>query len=97
MSRCNGKIIIIDTGESLFRIPDFHVRLKVDLQGISHAYGGALSALSIEYSLVPVARDGVEKWVEKEIVRALYADRREVVAHDVREVEVEILDDNFFL
>ncbi|KAF8631376.1 hypothetical protein AX15_002431 [Amanita polypyramis BW_CC] len=72
-SRCNGKIIIIDTG-------------------ISHAYGGALSALSIDYSLTPVVKGGVEKWVEKEVVRALYADRREVVAFDTREFQGDSFD-----
>lgn len=97
MSRCNGKIIIIDTGEFEFPVSDIHVPLTNGSKGISHAYGGALSALSIEYSLVPVARGGVEKWVETEVVRALYADKREVVAHDVQEVEHELLGDKFFL
>jgi len=39
--------------------------------GISHAYGGALSALSIEYTLEPVNGGG---WKEQEVVKALYAD-----------------------
>ncbi|EAU83101.1 hypothetical protein CC1G_11185 [Coprinopsis cinerea okayama7 len=67
VSRCNGKIIIIDTG-------------------ISHAYGGVLSALSIHYELHPVGDDGDERWVEKEVVEALYADKREVLDSAVREV-----------
>ncbi|KAM6490534.1 Metallo-dependent phosphatase-like protein [Amanita muscaria] len=70
-SRCDGKIIIIDTG-------------------ISHAYGGVLSALDIHYSLTPViGANGVEKWVEEECVRALYPDHQEVIAHDTREVRVQ--------
>ncbi|KAF8338380.1 Metallo-dependent phosphatase-like protein [Amanita rubescens] len=77
VSRCNGKIIIIDTG-------------------ISHAYGGALSALSIDYTLEPVSRGGIEKWVEKEVVRALYADSWDVVANDVREIEEDLLGEEFF-
>ncbi|KDR76184.1 hypothetical protein GALMADRAFT_279371 [Galerina marginata CBS 339.88] len=68
-SRCNGKILIIDTG-------------------ISHAYGGVLSALSIHYSLHPISGDGEEeeRWLEREIVSALYPDRTEVLVEDEREV-----------
>ena len=56
--------------------------------GISHAYGGALSALSVEYSLTPAANDasGEKKWTETEIVKALYLDREVVLAEDQREV-----------
>ncbi|PFH47947.1 hypothetical protein AMATHDRAFT_150898 [Amanita thiersii Skay4041] len=69
VSRCDGKIIIIDTG-------------------ISHAYGGVLSALSIDYSLIPVmGQDGKEQWEEREVVTTLYADWQEVIVDDVRLVE----------
>ncbi|KAF8627058.1 hypothetical protein AX17_006398 [Amanita inopinata Kibby_2008] len=68
VSRCNGKIIIIDTG-------------------ISHAYGGVLSALSIQYSLIPtINQDGGDSWEEREVVTALYANKKEVVSEDVRHV-----------
>ncbi|KAG7089466.1 hypothetical protein E1B28_011151 [Marasmius oreades] len=69
VSRCDGKIIIIDTG-------------------ISHAYGGALSALSIHYTLTPVAKEAGEdqKWIEKEVVSALYVDRQELITVGEREV-----------
>ncbi|KAI0671752.1 Metallo-dependent phosphatase [Trametes maxima] len=69
VSRCGGKIIIIDTG-------------------ISHAYGGALSALSVTYSLTPVSgHDSKEqRWREKEVVKALYVDRDVLLASDEREV-----------
>ncbi|KAI9063706.1 Metallo-dependent phosphatase [Trametes sanguinea] len=70
VSRCGGKIIIIDTG-------------------ISHAYGGALSALSVTYTLTPVspADDAAEqRWQEREVVKALYVDREVVLAEDEREV-----------
>jgi hypothetical protein len=66
-SRCNGKIIIIDTG-------------------ISHAYGGVLSALSIHYTLEPIGGDQSKRWIEREVVSALYADRQEVITTDEREV-----------
>ncbi|EIW83937.1 Metallo-dependent phosphatase [Coniophora puteana RWD-64-598 SS2] len=56
-SRCDGKIIIIDTG-------------------ISHAYGGAISALSVEYKLVPLQKGG---WKEQEVVKAIYAEKEEEV------------------
>ncbi|KAF8071888.1 Metallo-dependent phosphatase-like protein [Lyophyllum atratum] len=67
VSRCNGKIIIIDTG-------------------ISHAYGGVLSALSIHYTLLPIGTDKDQRWIEKEVVSALYPDRQEVLVADEREV-----------
>lgn len=53
--------------------------------GISHAYGGVLSALSIEYTLEPVKNGG---WKEQEIVKALYADNDdEVLAVSTRDLE----------
>jgi len=67
ISRCNGKIIIIDTG-------------------ISHAYGGALSALSIKYTLAPHPTDK-GKWTERELIVALYPNRQEVVLAQQREIE----------
>ncbi|KAI0367776.1 Metallo-dependent phosphatase [Pilatotrama ljubarskyi] len=69
VSRCGGKIIIIDTG-------------------ISHAYGGALSALSVTYTLTPIPESGSkgQQWTEKEVVKALSVDREVVLASDEREV-----------
>ncbi|KAI0058684.1 Metallo-dependent phosphatase [Artomyces pyxidatus] len=69
VSRCDGKIIIIDTG-------------------ISHAYGGALSALSVEYILTPLPslKDGEVRWAEKEVVKALYEDRHDLLVDAAREV-----------
>ncbi|KAF7374771.1 Adenylate cyclase [Mycena sanguinolenta] len=68
VSRCNGKIIIIDTG-------------------ISHAYGGALSALSIHYTFTPVDNEaGEPRWIEREVVSALYVDRQEIIVDQEREV-----------
>ncbi|PCH42207.1 Metallo-dependent phosphatase [Wolfiporia cocos MD-104 SS10] len=62
VSRCGGKIIVIDTG-------------------ISHAYGGALSALSITYTLQPLSDN---RWLEKEEVTALYKDQQELLTHNER-------------
>ncbi|TCD64914.1 hypothetical protein EIP91_003450 [Steccherinum ochraceum] len=71
VSRCDGKIIIIDTG-------------------ISHAYGGALSALSIEYTLSPASELAVHStekvWIEREVVKAVYFDREVVLADDEQQV-----------
>lgn len=68
VSRCGGKIIIIDTG-------------------ISHAYGGALSALSVTYTLTPFTdASGAKKWHEREVVKALYVDGEVLIADDKREV-----------
>lgn len=86
VSRCDGKIIIIDTGMSSLEVA---ARSNSDhVAGISHAYGGALSALSVEYSLTPAANDasGEKKWTETETVKALYLDREVVLAEDQREV-----------
>ncbi|KAH9960883.1 Metallo-dependent phosphatase-like protein [Russula dissimulans] len=69
VSRCNGKIIIIDTG-------------------ISHAYGGALSALSVEYTLEPVlsSSSSEKKWREQEVVKAIYIDRSVVLVDEGRDI-----------
>ena len=54
--------------------------------GISHAYGGALSALEVTYTLTP-HKDalGAKKWHEKEVVKALYVDHEVLLADDERE------------
>jgi len=70
VSRCNGKIIIIDTG-------------------ISRGYGGALSALSIYYTLTPSTEQEYgekKKWIERETISALYPDKRVVLLDEEREV-----------
>ncbi|KAH9928266.1 uncharacterized protein B0H18DRAFT_1000539 [Fomitopsis serialis] len=59
--------------------------------GISHAYGGVLSALSIEYTLTPLSHSDSTspsdtRWHEREVVTALYPGRREVLANDEREI-----------
>ena len=57
--------------------------------GISHAYGGALSALSITYTLTPSVDTSDEKkniWKEKETVTAIYVDRQEELAVTERDV-----------
>jgi len=59
------------------------------MTGISHAYGGALSALSIHYTLTPIADNdsgSKQRWMEKEVVSALYPDRQELLVVDEREV-----------
>ncbi|KAH8994987.1 Metallo-dependent phosphatase-like protein [Lactarius akahatsu] len=66
VSRCNGKIIIIDTG-------------------ISHAYGGALSALSVEYTLKLVS-SSEKRWREREVVKALYVDHSVTLVDEERDV-----------
>ena len=66
--------------------------------GISHAYGGALSALAIQYTLTPtdptIGRTpvvenygGKQVWKETEVVTAIYEDRDEVLVYNEREVE----------
>ncbi|KAJ4480002.1 Metallo-dependent phosphatase-like protein [Lentinula aciculospora] len=71
VSRCNGKIIIIDTG-------------------ISHAYGGVLSALSIHYTFTPIVdpenTGPKQRWLEREVVSALYEKHQEVITDEQKEV-----------
>ncbi|KAF8126896.1 Metallo-dependent phosphatase [Boletus edulis] len=56
--------------------------------GISHAYGGALSALSIEYTLEPVKGGG---WKEQEVVKALYTEQEdELLVTAVREFDGDL-------
>jgi len=45
-----------------------------------------LSALSIHYTLTPVGDDADNRWVEKEVVSALYEDRQEVLVESKKEV-----------
>ncbi|ORY65637.1 Metallo-dependent phosphatase-like protein [Leucosporidium creatinivorum] len=82
VSRCDGKILLIDTG-------------------ISRAYGGAHSALEILYTLTPVEDSSEEssafgssktstKWIENEVVSAMYTGDRETVVLATSEREVEI-------
>ena len=51
--------------------------------GISHAYGGVLSALSINYSLTKLDDN---RWKEREVVTALYADKEEILANSEQEL-----------
>ena len=88
VSRCGGKIIIIDTGQPLFHSPTFTPTFTHH-PGISHAYAGVLSALSVEYSLTPVgSSEETEKqeWEEREIVKAIYEGKEEVLVNDERKV-----------
>ena len=53
------------------------------ITGISHAYGGVLAALAVEYELVPQV-DG--KWVEREVVEPIYPHQRVLFVDETREV-----------
>ena len=55
--------------------------------GISRAYGGVLSALSIHYTLQPIGKaesPDQQEWQEREVVSALYAERQEVLSDETR-------------
>ncbi|KAG8744553.1 hypothetical protein FRC12_014777 [Ceratobasidium sp. 428] len=75
VSRCGGKIILIDTG-------------------ISKAYGGVLSALSITYTLQskPVSRlmsvVGARAWKEREVIKAVYERKVDTLVDSSREIRV---------
>ena len=92
VSRCGGKILIIDTGGCLYISESQSVAyLRAGIAGMSHAYGGALSALSVEYTLIPIGEEEdasaeEPQWLEREIVKALYEDREQVLAVDERRV-----------
>jgi hypothetical protein len=52
------------------------------MTGISHAYGGALSALSVEYTLTPITGAGQKRWKEMEIVKAIYEGRHDILVDE---------------
>ena len=58
--------------------------------GISHAYGGLLSALSIDYTLTPLSKSTSDpsqnRWREREVVSALYVDGEEILAVSEQEL-----------
>ncbi|KDQ07404.1 hypothetical protein BOTBODRAFT_38814 [Botryobasidium botryosum FD-172 SS1] len=61
--------------------------------GISHAYGGALSALSITYTLTPSGGQSEDApWIEKEIVKAIYASHNDTLAINERTVYTRFRD-----
>lgn len=114
VSRCGGKILLIDTGASSFKAlspppllrafadppsalpssslllppPPSPLHPSSSPKGISRAYGGAHSALEMLYTLTPVEDDSEEegtsafasgettKWVEREVVSAMYTGGR---------------------
>ncbi|KAG9121600.1 hypothetical protein FRC07_002387 [Ceratobasidium sp. 392] len=73
VSRCDGKILLIDTG-------------------ISKAYGGVLSALSITYTLTPAPASrfmsvaSARAWTEHEVIKAVYLDKVDILVDSSREV-----------
>ncbi|KAG8892953.1 hypothetical protein FRC01_013857, partial [Tulasnella sp. 417] len=70
VSRCGGKILLIDTG-------------------ISHAYGGVLSAARFTYTLTPTKRKGY--WIEKEVVTAIYEHHEEALVDSAREIQADFI------
>ncbi|KIO20464.1 hypothetical protein M407DRAFT_81550 [Tulasnella calospora MUT 4182] len=70
VSRCGGKILLIDTG-------------------ISHAYGGVLSAARFSYTLTPTKQKGY--WIEKEVVTAIYEQKEEVLVDSEREIQADFI------
>jgi hypothetical protein len=59
----------------------------MDDKGISHAYGGALSALSVEYTLEDAPSSSSEKkWTEREVVKAVYVGHSVVLVDEVRDI-----------
>ncbi|KAG9121395.1 hypothetical protein FRC07_002670 [Ceratobasidium sp. 392] len=73
VSRCDGKILLIDTG-------------------ISKAYGGVLSALSITYTLTPAPASrfmsvaSARAWTEHEVIKAVYPNKVDILVDSSREV-----------
>ena len=67
--------------------------------GISHAYGGALSALSIHYTLTPAELSAghmppgerQQIWKEIEVVKAIYPSREEILVQNERDVEGDFI------
>lgn len=66
---------------------------SVCLVGISHAYGGVLSALSIEYVLTPLptlSTSGQKQWNETEHIKAIYEGKEDVFVNEERVVVGDI-------
>jgi len=64
----------------------YRVLITLCIAGISHAYGGVLSALSITYTMDPI--DGQsDVWKETEEVVAVYEHSRTVIVVDSRELK----------
>ncbi|KAI5122900.1 hypothetical protein M0805_007578 [Coniferiporia weirii] len=57
--------------------------------GISHAYGGVLSALSIKYTITQ-QESGGRHWTEREVVTALYPNSQNVLVAEERELMAEL-------
>ncbi|KAK0469706.1 Metallo-dependent phosphatase-like protein [Desarmillaria tabescens] len=74
-ARCDGKILLIDTGMS---------------SAYNDGKTGLLSALSIYYTLSPIGRSAnpkTQRWKEHEVISAFYADEEEITMIDeTREV-----------
>ena len=97
VSRCKGKIIIIDTGTVVHCLNGFQRRTEIPMLGISKAYGGVLSALSITYSLMPTASVASSKfeqssfkgqrYVERETIKVIYEQRNETLVDEERVIE----------
>lgn len=91
VSRCDGKIIIIDTGTFVYIRQGRNLN-STRLLGISKAYGGALSALSITYTLTPhapsrfLAASNMRTWTEREVIKAIYEDKTDVLVDSTREI-----------
>jgi hypothetical protein len=81
-----AKLLLLIQVGSRSRFRKWYVS-QLDSVGISHAYGGVLSALSIHYTLTPVSGTK-NKWVEKETVSALYPDRQQIIVVESREIEL---------
>ena len=65
-------------------VPIHHHIIKLranEKTGISHAYGGVLAALSVDYSLTKIDED---RWAEREVVRAVY-EHESVTLADVKQ------------
>ncbi|KAG9000408.1 hypothetical protein FRB94_005462 [Tulasnella sp. JGI-2019a] len=70
VSRCDGKILIIDTG-------------------MTHAFGGVLSAAKFTYTMWPSDTQG--RWIVRDMVTAMYPDHEEVLVDEVEEVKADFL------
>lgn len=59
------------------------------LEGITHAYGGVLSAAKFTYRMWPSNSKGW--WIVQDVVTAVYSDREEILVNEVDEIQAHFL------
>jgi methylthioribose-1-phosphate isomerase len=96
LTRCNGSLIVIDTGISRAYVRASRVlHRSTGVLTRRVLQGGVLSALEIAFSLHPrplaSPKDTMRTWIEKEVVTVLQIDAdKRIVARDERPLDLPV-------